>query len=133
MRSNLEFWKEMQEQDYFENHPCYRGLDDHGGDVNFIEKFITLNPKMSAVVIGCGYGRESAYIAKRVGWVYGIDVNETILSKARAWVTERGVHNFTAILADNYKSDIPNEIDLIYSIVVMQHLTKDLVYDYLVS
>ena len=62
--------------------------------------------------------------------VYGIDVNRTILRKAVKITSENGVHNFTPILADTYKSGIPSGIDLVYSVVTMQHLTRDLVYDY---
>lgn len=135
IRSNVEYWQQMQEKDYFEHHPCYKGLVDTWGDseCGVIEWFLPLKSDMKVVNIGCGYGREAVHIARKVQHVYGIDVSERILNKARAYVAEKGVTNFTPILAENYKSEIPSGIDLVFSIVVMQHLTRDLVKDYLTS
>jgi cyclopropane fatty-acyl-phospholipid synthase-like methyltransferase len=132
MRSNVEFWKAMQDEDYFEQHPCYSGLNDHGdAEVHVIEQFVPLNPSMKVVVIGCGYGRETAHIAKRVKHVYGIDVNDRILGKAVNYLKGMSVTNFTPVLAESYRSQVPQDVDLVFSIVVMQHLTRDLVRDYL--
>ena len=30
IRNNVEFWKQLQDADYFEKHPCYNGLVDMG-------------------------------------------------------------------------------------------------------
>jgi cyclopropane fatty-acyl-phospholipid synthase-like methyltransferase len=134
LRSNLANWKEMQENNYFENHPGYQGLVDTGDfECRVIDWFLPLSPQMKVVVIGCGYGRESLHIARRVGHVFGIDVSERILEKARRYLHEKGVSNFTPVLADNYKQVIPTDIDLVFSFVVMQHLTRDLVKDYLAN
>jgi SAM-dependent methyltransferase len=131
LRSNTEYWKQLQDEGYFENHPCYLGLRDLGGDTCAgIEAFLKLNQDMKVVVIGCGYGRETLHIAPRVGHVYGIDVNETILTKADTFLSTRGIANFTGVLVDQYKTEIPMGIDLVYSVIVMQHLTRDLVRDY---
>lgn len=131
IRSNLAHWQEMQQNDYFEKHPCYDGLTDkYPSEVALIESFVPLRPEMKVVVIGCGYGRESAHIAPRVKRLYGIDVSERILDKAIRYLGERGVKNFTPVLAERYARDVPKGIDLVFSIVVMQHLTRDLVRDY---
>lgn len=131
IRSNLKYWKEMQDNGYFEQHSCYNGLKDLGDDVtSIINKFLKLDFDMIVVVIGCGYGRETMYIAPHVNHVFGIDVNETILNKAVNYLNEASIKNFTGILAENYDELIPNGIDLVFSIVVMQHLTRDLVRDY---
>ena len=130
-RSNVQFWKQMQEDRYFENHPCYHGLVDmDAADCAMIEWFLPLSKQMNAVVIGCGYGRETLHIAPRVAHVFGIDVSPTILEKAVTWLRERGVANFTPVQAEAYGEAIPDGIDLVFSIVVMQHLTRDLVADY---
>jgi SAM-dependent methyltransferase len=131
LRSNVEQWKQLQDLDYFENHPCYMGLRDFDQSTcATIETFTPLAPEMNVVVIGCGYGRETAHIAPRVRHVWGIDVSQKILDKAQKYLTDRGVTNFTPALSDSYKTDIPAKIDLVFSIVVMQHLTRDLVVDY---
>jgi cyclopropane fatty-acyl-phospholipid synthase-like methyltransferase len=69
-------------------------------------------------------------LAPLVKKVYGIDVSETILKKAERYLSERGIGNFAPILAENFAQTIPNGIDLVFSIVVMQHLTRDLVHNY---
>ena len=125
----------MQEKEYFETHPCYHGLRDFKGedDISFINWFTRPAPTMRVVVIGCGYGRETAHLAPQVGHVYGIDVSPLILEKAVRYLGEKGVTNFTPVLAERYKTEIPEGIDLVFSIVVMQHLTRDLVFDYFSS
>lgn len=135
LRSNLEHWKEMQARGYFEKHVYYDTASGElplfGGDVEFIERFMPLDPDLQVVVIGCGYGRESVLIAPRVGHVFGIDVSGEILEKARRFTSEHGVENFTPVLAENWRERIPEGIDLVYAITVFQHLTRDLVRDYI--
>jgi cyclopropane fatty-acyl-phospholipid synthase-like methyltransferase len=134
MKSNVSYWKQLQEKNYFEEHPCYKGLVDMGSaECDVIEWFLPLTQAMKVVVIGCGYGRETTHIAKRVAQVYGIDVSEIILNKAGEYVKQNSVTNFTPVLTDEYKVRIPDQIDLVFSNVVMQHLTRDLVNDYLRS
>jgi SAM-dependent methyltransferase len=131
LRSNIENWKRLQEGDYFENHPCYNGLRDFDDSTcSLVEGFLPLKPEMNVVVIGCGYGRETAHIAPKVRHVFGIDVSQTILAKAERYLGARGIHNFTPVLAEEYDSAIPDGVDLVFSIVVMQHLTRDLVRDH---
>ena len=62
--------------------------------------------------------------------VYGIDVSKTILDKSVKYLSERGVTNFTPVLAESFATDIPAPLDMVFSIVVMQHLTRDLVRNY---
>jgi SAM-dependent methyltransferase len=134
-RSNLDLWKRLQSEDYFEKHPCYKGISDFGGDeaVQAINWFLPLRPDMKIVVIGCGYGRESLKLAPLVDHVYGIDVSETILNKAVGYLFERGVKNFTPVLAESFAQTIPSDLDVVFSIVVMQHLTRDLVRNYFIE
>lgn len=130
MRSNLKHWQELQASGYFEA-PTYKDRPDFGDfEIRAIEHFMPLRADMTVVIVGCGYGRESEYIARRVKHVYGIDVSEPILEMAQRHLQEKGVRNFTPILATEYASKIPPGIDLVFSIVVMQHLTRDLVVDY---
>jgi cyclopropane fatty-acyl-phospholipid synthase-like methyltransferase len=128
---NLDVWFHLQNKDYFENHPCYRGLVDMGdSERRLIETFCPLTPGMRVAVIGVGYGRETRHIAPCVGHVYGIDVSDKILSKATQYLAKHGVENFTPVLASNYAAAIPAGIDLVFSIVVMQHLTRTMVRHY---
>ena len=131
MKSNLECWKSMQEQGYFEKHVHFKNFTTIGHEtIPAIEYFVRLESHYKVVVIGCGYGRETIQIAPLVSWVWGIDVNETILQKALDVLANEGIYNFTWVLAEDYEKYVPNNIDLVYSVVTMQHLTRDLVYDY---
>lgn len=134
-RSNLDEWKQLQNDHYFENHPCYKGISEFGGQeaVEAIQWFLPIRPEMRIAVIGCGFGRETLKLAPLVKEVYGIDVNSTILDKAVAFLSERGVGNFTPVLAETFPQTIPSGLDLVFSIVVMQHLTRDLVRNYFIE
>lgn len=134
MRSNVAIWQALQEADYFDRHPRYEQgrLETGAYDIETIGRFCSIEPHHVVVVIGCGYGRESAFICKRAALVYGVDVSDKILARASAHLS--GTHrvtNFRPVLAEKYATDIPSGIDLVYSVTVMQHLTRDLVCDYL--
>jgi SAM-dependent methyltransferase len=134
-KSNLACWKKMQEEGYFEHHSWYgemhNGLELFGTDLDLINHYIKLTQDMKVVVIGCGYGRESVLIAPHVSHVFGIDVSRIILRKAEEFVEQHGIKNFTPVLAERWVLDIPSSIDFVYEIVVFQHLTKDLVRQYI--
>ncbi|WP_207477494.1 SAM-dependent methyltransferase [Arenibaculum pallidiluteum] len=131
LRSNVAHWRALQDADYFENHQCYGGLKAFGRDAtDTLARFLSLRPDMQVAVVGCGYGRDTLQIAPQVAHVYGIDVSARILTKAHRFLEEHGVRNFTPVLAELWRDGIPDGIDLVFSIVVMQHLTRDLVRDY---
>jgi SAM-dependent methyltransferase len=134
-RSNLDVWRKLQNDGYFEKHPCYQGISDFGGQeaVQAIEWFTPIRADMKIAVIGCGFGRETLKLAPLVQRVYGIDVSETILDKAVAFLSERNITNFTPVLAESFVQTIPSGLDLVFSIVVMQHLTRDLVRTYFIE
>jgi cyclopropane fatty-acyl-phospholipid synthase-like methyltransferase len=132
MRSNVDCWKDLHDNGYFPKHKYFKGYRQDGlRDVLRIEGFVKLKPTDVVVVIGCGYGRESAAIARIVKTVYGIDVGATIFAMAKAYLDEQKITNFVPVLAERYAQEIPDGIDLIYSIVTMQHVTRDIVRDYL--
>jgi SAM-dependent methyltransferase len=134
-RSNLDVWKRLQNGDYFENHPCYKGISEFRDQeaIEAIQWFRPIRSDMRVAVIGCGFGRETLKLAPMVKEVYGIDVNHTVLDKAVMFLSERGVDNFTPVLAETFAQTIPTGLDLVFSIVVMQHLTRDLVRHYFVE
>lgn len=132
MKSNLDCWQELQEQDYFGTHRCYQDRDAPGDyDVKQIERFVALKPSDNVVVIGCGYGRETKHIAPHVSMVWGIDVSERVLHDAWWYLASEAIFNFQPVLAKDYAAEIPDGIDLVYSLVTLQHLTRDLAQDYL--
>ncbi|KAF5033224.1 Trans-aconitate 2-methyltransferase [anaerobic digester metagenome] len=135
LTSNVTCWQTMQDNNYFERHNVYlneeKRLKDFGDDLVWIERRRTLDPSMRVAVIGCGYGREAAMIAPRVAHLWGIDVSPRILEKCSRRLRSKGIENVTMVQADTWKATIPDGIDLVYCITVFQHLTRDLVEDYL--
>ena len=132
MRSNLQFWKKMHESDYFGKQMERLNLPEkRGHDLSYIEQFLKLQRKMKVAIIGSGYGRESLLIAPHVKHVYGIDVTWDLLKKSKQFLQENNILNFTPIIADNWKQQLPGDIDLVYSITVFQHITRDLTIDYI--
>lgn len=133
--SNVPYWQSLQEAGYFEKHTLYgreySGLALFGDDDQLIEGYTPLTSGMNVVVIGCGYGRESTLIARHVNHLYGIDVSELILEKARTFTASHGINNFTAVHAERWQQEIPEGIDLVYTMVVFQHLTRSLVRAYI--
>jgi SAM-dependent methyltransferase len=136
IRSNLSIWKELQRREYFgTDATIYSGTNNEirVPDDELVERFLPLTASTVMAIIGCGYGREATIFGKRVGIVYGIDVSHQVLKKTIAYTRERGVNNLHPVLAENYDETIPGGLDLVYSIVVMQHLTRDLVKDYFLN
>lgn len=133
--SNLEFWRKMQDDNYFENHVFYGAGSDnlplYGKDTDLINRFVPLDNSMNVAIIGCGYGRESVLIGPHVKHIFGIDVNRKILDKAVKYVNKHGVYNFTGVLADSWRRDITEKIDFVFEVTVFQHITRDLTRDYI--
>jgi cyclopropane fatty-acyl-phospholipid synthase-like methyltransferase len=136
--SNLEYWQRLQDEEgYFDRHPIYEGLrdfslNDYGGydAQQALSLFGALGADRKVAVIGCGYGRETLQFAPHVRHVWGIDVTEKLLARTRQYLAEHGVHNFTPVLAASYDRDLPGDLDVVFSVVVMQHLTRALVREY---
>lgn len=128
----LEHWRAVQAKGYFDDHPAYGGLREFGSDeaVYAIEQFRPLSPEAQVVVIGCGYGRESLGLARRAQTVWGIDVSAPVLRTAVGFLSDRGVHNFRPALAGQYATVIPDGVDVVFSLVVMQHLPREFVRSY---
>ncbi len=121
----------MQDEGYFKKHPRYKGIFAFGEEtVPAIEQFTKLHSEQSVIVLGCGYGRECIQMAPFVKRVYGLDVNYAIIKKALEFTRKHDMTNFVGVTVDTWERDIPGGIDLIYSMAVVQHLTRDLVYDY---
>lgn len=135
MKSNIQGWRELHSRlRYYDTHPNYVKKDSRvDGDLALIGSFL-LRQEWNVAVIGSGYGRETALIAPSVRKVFAIDVRET-LPHLRAFLGKRKIENVVEVDAENWRDGIqeygrPAPIDFVYSIVTFQHLTRDLVRDY---
>lgn len=133
MRSNVERWKELHEAGYFRDHRCYQNrMAKPSDDLKYLDLFrIELKPEMVIAVIGSGYGRELAVFGPKVARAYGLDVSEKVHAEMRAYLKAKGVKNVVPVLAEGWAEALPDGLDLVYSVATFQHLTRDLVRDYL--
>ena len=81
------------------------------GEVDFIENEIDHNRATRILDIGCGTGRHSIELARRGYHVVGIDLSESMLSKARAKAKSAGV-DVEYLQADARQLHFHNEFDL---------------------
>lgn len=139
MKTNVPEWQALHEhgsaafpESYFQSHKYYQaGMYEGGFDIGVIPKFFTLGPEMTALVIGAGYGRETAFIAPRIKRVYCIDVKSEKLEAHRA--TFLGARKITNTINLAYEPGWDAKIeplDFAYSFTVFQHITRDITDDY---
>jgi cyclopropane fatty-acyl-phospholipid synthase-like methyltransferase len=86
---------------------------------------------MVIAVIGSGYGRELAIFGPKVTRAYGIDVSELVHAEMAGYLKAKKVANVVPVLAEGWAEALPAGLDLVYSVATFQHLTRDLVRDYL--
>ena len=92
-----------------------------------------LQPQKNDVVIdfGCGIGRLAKHVAPHCGTLVGIDISEATLSYAMRYCAGINNINLKPMMADNI-IELGNEcIDKIYSIIVLQHISKPKIYNLL--
>lgn len=126
MRDNTQFWRNLHDRDYFGKHKLYANgwtLD----DVALIQQFVELHSYDITVIIGSGQGRECRALSPLVRFVFGIEVDRSLLDPLR------DLPNFIGVQADHFEHSMPAHIDLVYSVAVMQHLTRDWVRRYLLN
>jgi cyclopropane fatty-acyl-phospholipid synthase-like methyltransferase len=140
MKTNVKEWQQLHDvgnknfpESYFKSHKFYFGaLYDGGFDLGTIPKYFKLEKGMTALVIGAGYGRETAVIAPAISMVYCIDVESETLLKQRAAFLQatKGITNYVNLsYQDGWEIWLPS-IDFAYSFTVFQHITRDITMDY---
>jgi len=125
MKSTLSTWRKLIENNYFENHELYKKF-------HVSKPFFHEVEGMTIAEIGCGYGAQTVYFSKNAERVYGIDVSNVILKKAKRFIEKHGdIKKATLLLVDDYDRHIPdNNIDLAYSRHVFQHIAGEQVQEY---
>lgn len=75
---------------------------------------------------GCGAGDHSFYVARRYprSMVLGVDINEARIIQNRAMARTLGISNVHFELADLSVADFPDRFDLIVSIDVLEHISR---------
>ncbi len=102
-------------QTFFENYS--RQYDNESftqgtiGECNYIEQEINHNKSLKIIDIGCGTGRHSIELAKRGYDITGVDLSESMLTRARHKAKEAKV-KVDFRLADARKLPFEDEFDL---------------------
>ncbi len=76
----------------------------------------------TALDFGCGVGRLVLPLAKVRDSVVGVDVSPSMLDEARKNLSERGIGNADLRLGDDRLSRVPEQFDLVNSLIVLQHI-----------
>jgi len=71
---------------------------------------------------GCGVGRVTLPLARRVDAVVAFDVAESMLSVARELLEQNAVANVQLLKGDATLSAIQGPFDLVHSVIVLQHI-----------
>ena len=111
----------------------------HSGEKDFdtIKSFFDRNScsladVRSSIDLGCGVGRISAAMAKRFDKVVGVDISPGHLKKAQAWFDSHNLTNGAFVhLSDLEVVDTLPEVDLFYSLIVLQHNPPPVMYELL--
>lgn len=86
-----------------------------------IRNIIGYDKKSKALEIGCGIGRLSEFIAPHVDKLYGVDISEEMISRAKDRLNQQ--KNITFMVTDGASFPIDNElVDVVFSFIVFQHM-----------
>jgi len=76
----------------------------------------------SAVDFGCGVGRVTIPLARRVDRAVGIDVSPAMLEVAQRNAADAGVANIEWVVSDDSLTRLQGQFELIHSFIVFQHI-----------
>lgn len=98
--------------------------------VSILEKLQLINKKNKVLDIGCGVGRAEFILAKKVQECTGIDISASMISLAK---NHSGSHNVSFFTTNGKDLKIfpKNKFNLVFSILVFQHLPREIFLNYL--
>jgi 2-polyprenyl-3-methyl-5-hydroxy-6-metoxy-1,4-benzoquinol methylase len=76
-----------------------------------------------ALDFGCGVGRVTIPLARRIAQVVAIDVSDSMLSEANKNCEEAGVRNVTLLKSDDGLGRLSGDFDFLHSFIVFQHIS----------
>jgi len=74
---------------------------------------------------GCGVGRVTMPLARRVDSVVAVDIADSMLSVARELLDRNGVDNVQLVKSDGTLSAVDGPFDLVHSVIVLQHIPPE--------
>ncbi len=79
-------------------------------------------PRNAALDFGCGIGRVTYVLAGYFNKVYGVDISEKMVKRAKALFEKNKKIEFIRNTDDNLRCFNDNQFDLIYSLITLQHI-----------
>lgn len=98
--------------------------------VNILEKLKLINKQSVVLDIGCGVGRAEVGLVKKVKEIIGIDISPSMINLAKKYIQDQNIKFFTTNGRD-LKEFNNNTFDVVFCILVFQHLPRKIFYDYL--
>jgi ubiquinone/menaquinone biosynthesis C-methylase UbiE len=98
--------------------------------VVLLEKFRLINQKTRVLDIGCGVGRVEYVLVKKVESVVGIDISPSMIKLAKENIKSKNA-KFLIGNGKNLNGLIDNSFDLVFSVIVFQHLPRETFKNYL--
>jgi 2-polyprenyl-3-methyl-5-hydroxy-6-metoxy-1,4-benzoquinol methylase len=93
---------------------------------------LELDPNSICAEYGCGVGRLTHWLARRVRRVVAFDISEPHLKAAHDYLSRHGIHNVDLVLVrEEADLQMLSEVDLFYSSVVLQHNPPPIMTDIL--
>lgn len=97
--------------------------------VRILKKLKLINKSSEVLDIGCGVGRLEYKLAKEVKLCVGIDIAPSMIALAKKYIKAENV-DFITVNGHNLKDLRNRQFDLIFSIIVFQHLPRNIFKSY---
>lgn len=131
---SLRTWKDRHEGGYFPNSVEHAGWRIYEAPPDWLLTHGELSPEDVVLEVGCGYGEWMIPLSPMVSRIFGVDIHEAPLAVGRTACQDRDVANVTFVLGDGTTVPFPDgSFSLVYSISVLQHLPRSIVYGYLLE
>jgi SAM-dependent methyltransferase len=125
----IDWWKNRHSKSYFPQMDEHRDWKIYDTMEPWFNRH--MKPKITdeCLEIGCGYGQRMIPLSRVTKSVDGIDIHETLLSKANELFDAHGAKNCSMTVLDG--KSLPDKLyDLVYSISVFQHMPRATVRRY---
>lgn len=102
------------------------------GLVDLLQKLKLINKSTAVLDIGCGAGRIEYSLAPNVKECTGIDIAPSMVKLAKKHVNQKNV-KFIVVDGQNLKIFPDKKFNLVFSLLVFQHLPRAIFFNYLVD
>ncbi len=112
---NQDWWKTIFDKDYMDIYSASLSDERTANEVDCIEEFLNITPRLKVIDIACGFGRHSVELAKRGYDVLGIDYSKYMIELADKTKSSARLENLIFETGDmrRFKSDSKFDVALL--------------------